>query len=116
MSTDYISNIIMSGSEIGRRSAAAAEVHGGDTGTDSDLTLSGRIKLSVTGVKKIKSSEPTQIILILSNCAVIIGGSNLYIVTASISTGEIEILGRVDNIKYTGVEARQKFSLKNMFK
>jgi hypothetical protein len=84
--------------------------------TDSDLTLSGRIKLSVTGVKKIKSSEPTQIVLILSNCAMVIGGFNLYIVTASISTGEIEILGRVDNIKYAGATEKQKFSLKNMFK
>jgi hypothetical protein len=85
-------------------------------GTDSDLTLSGRIKLSVTGVKKIKSSEPTQIVLILSNCAMVIGGTNLYIVTASISTGEIEILGRIDNIKYTGTAEKQKFSIKNMFK
>ncbi|MDR1917932.1 MAG: hypothetical protein LBQ05_03015 [Christensenellaceae bacterium] len=84
--------------------------------TDSDLTLSGRIKLTVTGVKKIKSSEPTQIILILSNCAMVIGGTNLYIVTASISTGEIEILGLVDNIKYTGTQQKQKFSLRNMFK
>jgi hypothetical protein len=83
---------------------------------DSDLTLSGRIKLTVTGVKKIKSSEPAQIILILSNCAMIIGGTNLYIVTASISAGEIEILGLVDNIKYAGTAAKQKFSLKNMFK
>jgi hypothetical protein len=93
-----------------------AEVHGGDTGTNSDLALSGRIKLSVTGVKKIKSSEPAQVVLILSNCAVVIGGSNLYIVIANISTGEVEILGRVDNIKYTGTETRQRFSLKNMFK
>jgi len=103
MSTHYILNIVKENqNEIGK--------------TDSDLTLIGRNKLTVTGVKKIKSSEPTQIVLILSNCAMVVGGSNLYIVTASISTGEIEILGVVNTIRYTGVEQKQKFSLKNMFR
>jgi hypothetical protein len=43
-------------------------------------------------------------------------GTHVYLVPASIATGEIEILGLVDNIKYTGTEQKQKFSLRNMFK
>jgi hypothetical protein len=87
-----------------------------ETKTNSDLALSGRIKLSVTGIKKIKSSEPQQIVLILDNCAMVVGGTNLFIVTANVAAGDVEISGLVDSIKYTGVAEKKKFSLKNMFK
>ena len=82
----------------------------------SDLTLINRAQLNVTGVKKIKSSEPEQIVLILHNAALVIGGANLFVVSASIQTGEVEIGGLVKSMKYTGVTDKRKFSFKNLFR
>lgn len=81
----------------------------------SDLTLLNRSQLNVTGVKKIKSSEPEQIVLILHNAALVIGGSNLFVVFASIQTGEVEIGGLVKALRYTAVTDKRKFSFKNLF-
>ena len=81
----------------------------------SDLTLLNRSQLNVTGVKKIKSSEPEQIVLILQSAALVIGGTNLFVVSASIQTGEVEIGGLVKSLRYTGVTDKRKFSFKNMF-
>lgn len=81
----------------------------------SDLTLLNRSQLSVNGVKKIKSSEPEQIVLILQNTALVIGGTNLFVVSASIQSGEVEIGGLVKSLRYTGVTDKRKFSFKNIF-
>ncbi|MCM1404551.1 MAG: YabP/YqfC family sporulation protein [Prevotella sp.] len=81
----------------------------------SDLTLLNRNQLSVTGVKKIKSSEPEQIVLLLHNAALVIGGANLFVVSASIQTGEVAIGGLVKSLKYTGITDKRKFSFKNLF-
>ena len=82
----------------------------------SDLTLVNRNQLNVTGVKKIKSSEPEQIVLILHDTALMIGGTNLFVVSASIQTGEVSIGGLVKSLRYTGVSDKRKFSFKNMFR
>ncbi len=82
----------------------------------TDLTLIDRNQLTVTGVKKIKSSEPEQIVLLLGNVALVIGGTNLCVLSASIQSGEVSISGLVQSMRYTGVNAKRKFSLKNMFR
>ncbi|MBO4823151.1 MAG: YabP/YqfC family sporulation protein [Clostridia bacterium] len=82
----------------------------------SDLTLLNRNQLNVTGVKKIKSSEPEQIVLILHDAALVICGVNLFVVAASIQTGEVSIGGLVKSLRYTGVSDKRKFSFKNMFR
>ena len=82
----------------------------------SDLTLLNRNQLNITGVKKIKSSEPEQIVLILPDSALVICGVNLSVTAASIQTGEIAISGLVNSLRYTGVNAKRKFSFKNLFR
>ncbi len=82
----------------------------------TELTLVNRIKLNVNGVKKIKSSEPEQIVLILTNCSMVIAGVNLFVMTASIQSGEVEITGMINSIKYTGTNEKKKFSFKNLFR
>ena len=82
----------------------------------SDLTLLNRSQLNVTGVKKIKSSEPEQIILILNDSALVIGGANLCVVSASIQAGDVAISGSIKSLRYTGVSDKRKFSFKNMFR
>ena len=81
----------------------------------SDLTLINRNQLTVTGVKKIKSSEPDQIVLILHNAALVVGGADLFVVSASIQSGEVAIGGLVKSMRYTGVNDKRKFSFKNLF-
>ena len=81
----------------------------------SDLTLLNRSELHITGVKKIKSSEPEQIVLILHSAALVITGSNVFVVAASSQTGEVDIGGLVKSLRYTNVTDKRKFSFKNMF-
>ena len=82
----------------------------------SDLTLLGRAQLSVTGVKKIKSSEPEQIVLLLRDTALVINGANLFVVNASMQNGAVEISGTINGLKYTSVASKKKFSFKNLFR
>ena len=80
------------------------------------MTLLNRRELSITGVKKIKSSEPEQIVLLLQNVGLVIGGTDLFVVSASMQTGEVSIGGLVKSLRYTGVTDKRKFSFKNMFR
>ncbi len=82
----------------------------------SDLTLQNRNQLNITGVKKIKSSEPEQVVLILHDSALVICGANLFVVSASIQTGEVAITGLIKSLRYTGINDKRKFSFKNMFR
>ena len=83
--------------------------------TKSNLTLAGRNTLSLSGVKKVRSTEPACVIAILDNCQIIIAGANLNVQNVNIPSGILELTGQVNSIKYSGSAAR-KFSLKNMFK
>lgn len=82
----------------------------------SDLTLLNRRQLNITGVKKIKSSEPEQIVLLLQNVGLVIGGVDLFVVSASIETGEVSITGLIKSMRYTGITDKRKFSFKNIFR
>ena len=82
----------------------------------TDLTLLDRNQLTVTGVKKIKSSEPEQVVLLLGSVALVIGGTNLCVQSASIQAGEVSITGLVQSLRYTGVNAKRKLSFKNLFR
>jgi len=86
------------------------------TNTKTSLILNDRNTLSLTGVKKIRSTEPTQVVAVLDNCQVIIQGSNLSVQNVNIPSGVLELTGQVNSIKYSGAAAARKFSLKNMFK
>ena len=83
--------------------------------TKSNLSLIGRNNLSLTGVKKVKSAEPSIVVAILDNCAITIQGTNLNVQNVNIPSGILELNGQVNSIRYSGA-ASKKFSLKNMFK
>jgi len=82
----------------------------------SDLTLLNRRELTITGVKKIKSSEPEQIVLLLSNVGLVISGTDLFVISASMQSGDVSIGGLIKSMRYTGVSEKRKFSFKNMFR
>ena len=83
--------------------------------TKSNLTLNNRNELSLTGIKKVRSTEPAMIIANLDNGAIIINGTNLSVQHLDIKQGTLEITGEVNSIKYTN-QVSKSFSLKNMFK
>jgi len=81
----------------------------------SDLILNSRTELKLTGVKKIKSSEPSQVIILLDDGGVFISGSDLSVERLDLKEGVIELKGTVNSIKYTNQVAK-KFSFKNAFR
>jgi sporulation protein YabP len=83
--------------------------------TKSNLSLTARNVLSLSGVKKVKSTEPSNVIAVLDNCQIIIQGSNLNVQNVNIPSGILELTGQVNSIRYTGSSAK-KFSFRNMFR
>lgn len=79
------------------------------------LSLTNRAELSLSGIKKIRTTEPHQVVAHLDGTMIIITGQNLSVQNLSISEGLLDITGQIDSIRYTKSHAR-KFSLKNMFK
>ena len=80
-----------------------------------DLTLKNRTDLSLTGIKKVRSTEPNQVIAVIDNGNIIIHGSNLSVQQLDIKEGTLNIEGIVNSIKYTN-QVSKSFSFKNMFK
>ena len=81
----------------------------------SDLSVIARNSLTLTGVKKIKSTEPTTVVVELSDCSVVISGSGLNVQSASIQTGNLELSGSVTGVRWMKTQTK-KWSLKNMFR
>jgi len=82
----------------------------------SDLTVLNRNNLRLTGVKKIRSTEPNCVVAVLDNCTIVINGSNLSVQAASIQTGELELGGVVSSVRWTKSSGNKKWSVKNMFR
>ena len=81
----------------------------------SDLTVLARNNLTLTGVKKIRSTEPTSVVAQLDNCTIIISGQNLSVQSASISSGELELTGSITSVRWAKTQVK-KWSVKNMFR
>ena len=86
-----------------------------NTATKSNLVLNNRNELHLTGIKKVRSTEPSNIIANLDNTSIIIHGNNLSVQQLDIKEGTLQITGNVDSIKYSN-QAAKSFSFKNMFK
>jgi len=91
-------------------------MEGSGNNTKSNLSLTGRGALALTGVKKVRSTEPAQVVAILDNCQIIISGANLSVQNVNIPSGILELTGQVNSIKYSGAGSARKFQFKNMFK
>jgi len=80
-----------------------------------NLILENRTKLSLTGIKKVKSTEPTRIVVFLENCVLTITGNNLTVQNLNIQNGVLDITGLINSIIYSN-KTNRKFSFKNIFK
>ena len=86
-----------------------------ETQTKSNLILTNRQELNLTGIKKVRSTEPSSIIAELDNGNIMINGKDLSVEQLDIKQGTLLINGLVNSIKYSN-QVSKSFSLKNMFK
>jgi len=82
---------------------------------EHSLALNKRTNLSLTGIKKVKSAEPTTVVAEIENGAIVVSGNGLAVETLDVKGGTMTLVGMVNAIKYTNKSAKS-FSLKNMFK
>ena len=81
----------------------------------NSLTLNNRNHLEVTGIKKVKSSEPSSIVAVIQDGHLLISGTNLSVEQLDIKAETLVVNGMVNSIKYSN-QVSKSFSLKNMFK
>ena len=81
----------------------------------ANLVLTNRQELSLTGIKKVKTTEPTSIVAVMENSLILIKGSNLSVLNLSIKDELLDITGVINSITYTTNQAK-RFSLRNLFK
>ena len=86
-----------------------------DISSKSNLALNGRNSLTVSGVKKVKTTEALKVVALLDNCSITIVGVNLSVQSVSLSSGILELSGIITCISY-GNEGKRKFSFRNIFK
>ena len=82
---------------------------------ESNLILNKRTEMNLTGVVKVRSTEPHIVSAVLSDGNVLIGGANLSVQHLDLKEGVLQVQGRIDSIRYTKGTARS-FSFKNMFR
>jgi len=83
--------------------------------TQSTLVLNNRKELTLSGVKRVKSTEPNVVIAQLENTGIVINGSGLSVEHLDVKEGQLVLTGTIDSIKFTSTVSKN-FSLKNMFK
>lgn len=81
--------------------------------TSHSVNMTDRKKASLTGVSKVESSNPTEIVLAACLGRLIITGSELQIVKYDECDGNLTLTGNIDAIKYA--QAKQPL-LKRIFK
>ncbi len=81
--------------------------------TSHSLSMTDRKKISLTGVNKVESSNPTEVIMETCLGRLAICGSELKIDKFDVSDGNLTVAGNVDSIKYA---APKQSLLKRIFK
>lgn len=82
---------------------------------NSELTLTNRVKLTVSGVEKVFESNSQKLQLQVAGDIMQITGSDLNVTRLDTLTGVLELGGKVDCIKYSAVLDRGSL-LKRIFK
>ncbi|MGN0798606.1 MAG: YabP/YqfC family sporulation protein [Christensenellales bacterium] len=82
---------------------------------NSELTLLNRQNLKVSGVEKVYESNPQRLQLKVAGSIMIVIGTDLNVARLDTSTGVIEVVGKVDSIKYTSTTDKSGL-FKRLFK
>ena len=82
---------------------------------NSELTLLNRQNLKVSEVEKVYESNPQRLQLKVAGSIMIVIGTDLNVARLDTSTGVIEVVGKVDSIKYTSTTDKNGL-FKRLFK
>ncbi|MCD8099633.1 MAG: sporulation protein YabP [Oscillospiraceae bacterium] len=66
----------------------------------NNLSLEGRRRLAVNGVEDVESFDEEQVVLHTTEGALVVKGSELQIGRLSLDTGEVDISGLVNELRY----------------
>ena len=82
---------------------------------DSQLVLTNRKTLSVSGVEKVFEANQSKVQLQVSGNILSIIGQNLNITKLDVESGDVQVDGVVDELKYSASQEKINF-FKKMFK
>ena len=77
---------------------------------NSHLVLANRKNLQIKGVERVKSTMPNQVVAIVAGASMSVNGNDLSVENLSVTTGNLEISGTINEIKFSGVEETEKKS------
>lgn len=69
------------------------------------LTLDNRSLLTLTGVEDVPGFDEQTINVKLSDCSLVVKGSNLHISKLSLDSGDVVIDGRITSLQYLGASS-----------
>lgn len=84
------------------------------TFTTSEIRLSNRELLNITGVEKVYESNGNKLQVKVAGVNMCVTGENLNIVKLDVESGIVEVSGLINEIKYTG-DGKSNF-FKRIFK
>lgn len=82
----------------------------------SNLMLSSRKNLSITGVKDVDKFDDKEIIAITNQGKLKINGANLKIGKLSVESGTLDLSGKINSLCYMDSRELTKNFFKNLFK
>ena len=82
--------------------------------TSSEIRLSNRELLNITGVEKVYESNNNKLQVRVAGVNMLVTGENLNIVKLDVDSGVVEVSGLVNEIKYIG-DGKSNF-FKRLFK
>lgn len=81
------------------------------------VSMEDRSRMSLTGIDKVISFEPEQVILISRHGRMKIAGKELHVVNLDIDKGIVDLQGQIDAVNYSDRrDTRDGSLLKRMFK
>ena len=79
------------------------------------LELTGREKLTVTGVEDVERFDELSVVMHTAAGVLVISGEDLHIGKLSLDGGEMQVDGRIDALSYEDTEPRQGSFLSRLF-
>jgi len=75
------------------------------------LTMTGREKMTISGVEDVESFDDDNIILYTVDGTMTVKGAALRINRLDVEDGELEVEGEIDSIEYSDVHQKEKVGL-----
>lgn len=82
---------------------------------NSTLTLQNRKSLDLTGVEKVYEASETKVQMRVAGSNLSVLGSDLSITKIDVDAGNLNMVGKIDDIKFLGEDNRQNI-FKRIFK